>query len=275
MRWYPIITFWQVAADMTNAAAVPGGHGHNYGDFVLDGWVAVAPPDGWTPDDTERIRVALEKTRVRRRARILMRPSKVRAVALAAALVGWSFAAPRVRWHPIPNASLGTGLVAISRLAARTAPARAVVGRAVRPGRRRGGGARVSRRLTAVPRVRAAMAERELPEHPGRWLLLGIPIGTVWPEEAAYRATLGTLAEEAFGPTRGRLLQAAAFGLWHIVDARVTGEPVIGTVLVTGVGGLGVRLAACAVGQPRRADAGASGGQRGRGGGGARRATAR
>ncbi|HEX2285921.1 MAG TPA: alpha/beta hydrolase, partial [Mycobacterium sp.] len=62
MRWYPIITFWQVAADMTNAASVPGGHGHNYGEYVLDGWAAVAPPDGWTPDDTERIRVALEKS---------------------------------------------------------------------------------------------------------------------------------------------------------------------------------------------------------------------
>jgi uncharacterized membrane protein len=62
MRWYPIITFWQVAADMTNASSVPGGHGHNYGDFVLDGWAAVAPPEGWTPDDTERIRVALDKT---------------------------------------------------------------------------------------------------------------------------------------------------------------------------------------------------------------------
>jgi uncharacterized membrane protein len=62
MRWYPIITFWQVAADMTNATSVPGGHGHNYGDLVLDGWAAVAPPDGWTADDTERIRVALEKT---------------------------------------------------------------------------------------------------------------------------------------------------------------------------------------------------------------------
>jgi uncharacterized membrane protein len=61
MRWYPIVTFWQVAADMTNAASVPGGHGHNYGDFVLDGWAAVAPPDGWTPEDTERIRLALEK----------------------------------------------------------------------------------------------------------------------------------------------------------------------------------------------------------------------
>ena len=62
MRWYPMITFWQVAADMTNASSVPGGHGHNYGDFVLDGWAAVAPPDGWKPDDTERIRTALDKT---------------------------------------------------------------------------------------------------------------------------------------------------------------------------------------------------------------------
>lgn len=62
MRWYPIVTFWQVAADMTNAASVPGGHGHNYGDFILDGWAGVAPPQGWTRADTERIRIALEET---------------------------------------------------------------------------------------------------------------------------------------------------------------------------------------------------------------------
>jgi uncharacterized membrane protein len=62
MRWYPIVTFWQVAADMTNASSVPGGHGHNYGEYVLDGWAAVAPPDGWTAKDTDRIRRALEKT---------------------------------------------------------------------------------------------------------------------------------------------------------------------------------------------------------------------
>lgn len=61
MRWYPIVTFWQVAADMTNAAGMPGGHGHNYGTSVLDGWVAVAAPEGWTPDDTARVRHALDK----------------------------------------------------------------------------------------------------------------------------------------------------------------------------------------------------------------------
>lgn len=62
MRWYPIVTFWQVAADMTNASSVPGGHGHNYGEYILDGWAGAAPPDGWTPGDTERIRVALAQT---------------------------------------------------------------------------------------------------------------------------------------------------------------------------------------------------------------------
>ena len=65
MRWYPIVTFWQVAADMTNAGSVPGGHGHNYGEFVLDGWAAVAPPDGWTAEDTERIRLRAREDRSR------------------------------------------------------------------------------------------------------------------------------------------------------------------------------------------------------------------
>jgi uncharacterized membrane protein len=45
---------------MTNAAGMPGGHGHNYGDSVLDGWAAVVAPDGWTDEDTERVRVAMQ-----------------------------------------------------------------------------------------------------------------------------------------------------------------------------------------------------------------------
>ncbi|HEX7824412.1 MAG TPA: alpha/beta hydrolase, partial [Mycobacterium sp.] len=66
MRWYPIISFWQVGADMTNALSVPGGHGHNYGDSVLDGWAAVVPPDGWTDEDTARVRVALNDSQATR-----------------------------------------------------------------------------------------------------------------------------------------------------------------------------------------------------------------
>lgn len=61
MRWFPIVTFWQVAADLTNAAGVPDGHGHNYGTLVLDGWVAVAAPEGWTDADTEKVRAVMDE----------------------------------------------------------------------------------------------------------------------------------------------------------------------------------------------------------------------
>ena len=90
---------------------------------------------------------------------------------------------------------------------------------------------------TGLPRVRSAMAERELPEPVTGWLLVRIPVGTVWSEEAAFRGVLGTLAEEAFGPSWGRLLQASTFGLSHVADARGAGEPVVGTVLVTAAAG--------------------------------------
>jgi membrane protease YdiL (CAAX protease family) len=91
--------------------------------------------------------------------------------------------------------------------------------------------------MTTVPAVRAVMTARELPAAPSRWLLLRIPLGTVWAEEVAYRGALGSLAAAAFGPTRGRLLQSVAFGLSHIADARATGEPLAATVLTTGVAG--------------------------------------
>lgn len=59
MRWYPVVTFWQVSADLFHGEQMPAGHGHNYADTILDGWVAVLSPDGWTPADTERVRAAL------------------------------------------------------------------------------------------------------------------------------------------------------------------------------------------------------------------------
>jgi membrane protease YdiL (CAAX protease family) len=90
---------------------------------------------------------------------------------------------------------------------------------------------------TALPRVREEMAARDLPVGMLRWLLLGIPVGTVCSEEAAYRGALGTIAVDAFGPGGGGIVQAAAFGLSHIADARSSGEPVVPTVLVTGLAG--------------------------------------
>lgn len=65
MRWYPVVTFFQLSADMagnvTDSTGAPPGHGHQYGDLQLDGWVAVAAPPGWTPADTDRVRRGLQQ----------------------------------------------------------------------------------------------------------------------------------------------------------------------------------------------------------------------
>ncbi|MFI6870458.1 alpha/beta hydrolase [Nocardia sp. NPDC050406] len=60
MRWWPFVTFWQVAADLTNAQGVSDGHGHRYGSLVLDGWEAIAAPQGWNPELREKIRTQIE-----------------------------------------------------------------------------------------------------------------------------------------------------------------------------------------------------------------------
>ncbi|MCV7356324.1 Rv0804 family intramembrane glutamic endopeptidase [Mycolicibacterium fluoranthenivorans] len=94
----------------------------------------------------------------------------------------------------------------------------------------------------ALPPVRAGMAARQLPADPARWLLVRIPVATVWAEEAAFRGGLGTVTAAAFGPRTGRLVQAIAFGLSHIGDARQersdSGEVLVwATVVATAAAG--------------------------------------
>ncbi|WP_330182595.1 alpha/beta hydrolase [Nocardia sp. NBC_01503] len=61
IRWWPIVTFWQISADLAHAQKVPSGHGHRYGTTVLDAWAQVVQPADWTPELTERIRQALDE----------------------------------------------------------------------------------------------------------------------------------------------------------------------------------------------------------------------
>jgi len=164
---------------------------------------------------------------------------RVMALSLAGALIGWSFTAgldQPWRRHPGVQAALGTALAL---------GAGAPLG--LRPPRLRAGlrlGVRAAGVVTAalataglVPRVRAAIAARDLPPHPARWLCLEIPLGTVWSEETAFRGALAAVASAGFGATGGRALQALTFGLTHIPDARATGEPVAVTVAATGLAG--------------------------------------
>ncbi|MFI5715359.1 alpha/beta hydrolase [Nocardia sp. NPDC051750] len=60
MRWAPLVTFWQVTADLTNAQGVRDGHGHRYGSLVMDAWAAVTRPPDWNPELAERIRLEIE-----------------------------------------------------------------------------------------------------------------------------------------------------------------------------------------------------------------------
>ncbi|WP_394215021.1 alpha/beta hydrolase [Brachybacterium vulturis] len=45
MRWFPWITFWQIAADMPLSIAVAGGHGHSYHEEMVPIWAAVLGQD--------------------------------------------------------------------------------------------------------------------------------------------------------------------------------------------------------------------------------------
>ncbi|HWF30857.1 MAG TPA: CPBP family intramembrane glutamic endopeptidase [Mycobacterium sp.] len=162
----------------------------------------------------------------------------ISALSLSAALVGWSLVSPRLpgAWRVALQAGAGGFLVLVTRPPSGLRPPRLWAG--LRLGSAAGvAAATATAATTALPPVRLSMAVRELPASAPGWLLLRIPVGTVWAEEAAFRAALATVASRAFGKSGGRLLQAAAFGLSHIADARATGEPVVATVLATGVGG--------------------------------------
>lgn len=163
---------------------------------------------------------------------------RARVLSLAAALVGWSFVSPRLpaAWRVTLQAGLGGLLVLVTRAPLGLGPRR--LGAGLRLGSLAGAAAASTiAATTLVPPVRLSMAVRELPAPVPGWLLLRIPLGTVWAEESAFRAALAGAGSVAFGNTGGRLLQAVTFGFSHIADARATGEPVVTTVLVTGVGG--------------------------------------
>ncbi|CAM4199460.1 CAAX amino terminal protease self- immunity [Mycobacterium basiliense] len=164
--------------------------------------------------------------------------SRLRALSLAAGLVGWSFVGPRLpaRWRVPLQAGLGSLLAAFAGTPLGFRPPRLWAG--LRLGSTAAAAATTAIAVTTpLPAVRLSMSARELPASAAGWLGLQIPLGTVWAEEAAFRAALGTLGARGFGHAGGRLLQAGAFGLSHIADARATGAPPAPTVLVTGLAG--------------------------------------
>lgn len=56
LRWFPVVTMLQLAADMMVGTA-PVGYGHQFAPaHYLDAWLALTEPPGWTPAELERLR---------------------------------------------------------------------------------------------------------------------------------------------------------------------------------------------------------------------------
>ncbi len=61
LRWYPIVTFLQIACDLPMATSVPLGYGHNYSpSSYIDAWIAVTEPSDWTAEKTERLKAEFQ-----------------------------------------------------------------------------------------------------------------------------------------------------------------------------------------------------------------------
>ncbi len=59
LRWYPVVTFVQLAADMGIALAPPIGFGHDFHPHhYIDAWLAVTDPPAWDDARTEALKAA-------------------------------------------------------------------------------------------------------------------------------------------------------------------------------------------------------------------------
>lgn len=60
VSWFPFVTFWQTAIDVTMSYGVEAPHGHRYGTNAVEAWAAIVPPKGWSASDTLRLKAFSE-----------------------------------------------------------------------------------------------------------------------------------------------------------------------------------------------------------------------
>jgi uncharacterized membrane protein len=64
LRWYPVVTFLQLALDMFMALEAPIGHGHVYAPaHYIDAWIQVTNVRDWSPQEIARLKQHLSKPR--------------------------------------------------------------------------------------------------------------------------------------------------------------------------------------------------------------------
>jgi uncharacterized membrane protein len=57
LRWFPLVTFFQVGFDIPAATSVPLGYGHNFApDNYIDAWIEVTQPNNWSAANTVKLK---------------------------------------------------------------------------------------------------------------------------------------------------------------------------------------------------------------------------
>ena len=57
LRWFPLVTFFQVGFDIPAATSVPLGYGHNFAPAnYIDAWIEVTQPNNWNAADTVKLK---------------------------------------------------------------------------------------------------------------------------------------------------------------------------------------------------------------------------
>ena len=64
LRWYPLVTMMQLAADLAVADTSPAGYGHVYAvEHYIDAWIEVTDPPGWDDQAVRRLKARLAQPR--------------------------------------------------------------------------------------------------------------------------------------------------------------------------------------------------------------------
>ena len=62
LRWYPVVTFLQLALDTMFALNVPHGFGHLFApQHYIDAWIAVTEPQGWSAAEIARLKARFKR----------------------------------------------------------------------------------------------------------------------------------------------------------------------------------------------------------------------
>ncbi|GCE40279.1 caax amino protease family protein [Rhodococcus wratislaviensis] len=170
--------------------------------------------------------------------------SRLASVAGAAAAVLWNnVVLPGSGFGPygraVAGGALGLSVVGAARAAGYGVDELGLSGSAVRSGLRSGAVVSVVPLAGYAVALSVPAARRRIPAGDSvtdvaGWVGFRIPVGTVVHEELLFRSVLSAMLRRGWTPATAYALHAVTFGLWHVRAARVAGDPIAASVLLTG-----------------------------------------